>query len=314
MAVVPTVTPGATVSAGTKKASNNNTLLISIAIVIVIMAVATFALPPRPDFVAGFSLREVMAIELILFISGVMSGLSGFGFSAVGAACLLFIEPITEVPLLQTLSTGNQLLSVEQLRADMPKTLKGFWEAPGPVIVGGLVGVPMGIWVLAHVPARQLMVVFGSLLVVYSIYSLSKPANIKLEGFGGPFAGAFVGLLGGIVGGFTAFPGAAVVVWTGLRNLPKEMNRCIVQPYIIMSQVYALGLIAWLHPAYFSRRYWLLLVATLPAVLPGTYAGVLIYRKISDVNFRRVSLCLLGLSGLSLLLKIYGPVLLKMIF
>jgi hypothetical protein len=69
-----------------------------------------------------------------------MSGLSGFGFSAVDAGCLLFIAPITEAPLLQTLSTGNQLLSLKQLREDMPNSWKGFWEGPGllrNVLAGG---------------------------------------------------------------------------------------------------------------------------------------------------------------------------------
>jgi len=296
------------------KKTSHKLLWFVVAAAIAIVAVAIYLMPDTANFVAGFSMRQMVMIELILFLSGLMSGLSGFGFSAVGAACLLFIAPILEVPLLQTLSTANQLLSVEQLRADMPKSWKGFWEGPGYPILGGVIGVPIGIWLLSHLPATQLMVVFGSLLVLYSIYSMLKPVGAKLHGFSGPIAGAAVGLIGGAIGGFTAFPGAAVVVWTGLRDLPKAQNRAIVQPYIIMSQVYSLGLIAWLHPSYLSHRYWLLLLITLPAVLPGTFGGVLIYRRISDVNFKRVSFFLLGLSGLSLLLKIFGPALVKMLF
>jgi len=110
----------------------------------------------------------------------------------------------------------------------------------------------------------------------------------------------------------TAFPGAAVVVWTGLRDLPKSQNRAIVQPYIIMSQIYALTLIALLHRNYFSHQYWTLLLVTLPAVLPGTFGGVMLYRRISDVNFKRVSYMLLGLSGLALLLKNFGPALVRL--
>jgi len=193
---------------------------------------------------------------------------------------------------------------VEQLKEDMPKSLKGFWAGPGPCIVGGLFGVPAGVWVLAHVPATNLIIVFGALLVLYSVYSLFlKPANWELRTFNGPGAGAFVGLLGGVVGGFTAFPGAMVVVWTGLRNLPKAANRAIVQPYIIMSQVYSLGLIYFTHRSWISHQFWLMVLISLPAVLPGTFGGVMLYRRISDVNFRRVSFFLLGLSGLGLLLK-----------
>jgi len=294
------------------KQTSHKTLWLVVAAAIAIVAIAVYLAPDTPNAVAGFSVRQMVMIELILFTSGLMSGLSGFGFSAVGAACLLFIQPTLEVPLLQSLSTGNQLLSIEQLRADMPKSLKGFWAGPGPCIMGGLVGVPMGIWVLAHVAPTRLMVVFGSLLILYSIYSLLKPVGAKIHGFGGPAAGAAVGFVGGVIGGFTAFPGAAVVVWTGLRDLPKSQNRAIVQPYILMSQIYSLGLLAWLHPNYFSHRFWLLLAITIPAVLPGTFGGVMLYRRISDVNFKRVSFFLLGLSGLSLLLKIYGAALLKL--
>src|SRR5579863_696733 len=220
------------------KKTSTKTLWFVVAAVCVLILAAVYVTPDNPNLVAGFSTHHIIMIELILFLSGLMSGLSGFGFSAVGAACLLFIQPTLEVPLLQTLSTGNQLLSVEQLRTDMPKSFKDFSAGPGPCILGGLVGVPLGIWVLSHAPATQLMTVFGSLLIVYSIYSMFKPVGAKINGIGGPGWGAAVGLIGGVIGGFTAFPGAAVVVWTGLRDLPKAQNRAIVQPYIIMSQIY----------------------------------------------------------------------------
>jgi hypothetical protein len=302
-----------TTTAGIAKKTPHKAFWIAATTLVVILAAALYALPNKSNFAIGFSLHEIAAIELILFLSGINSGLAGFGFSAVGAACLLFMEPILEVPTLQALGTANQLLSVEQLRADMPKTWKDFLAAPAPPILGGLVGVPIGVWLLSHLPAKQLMTVFGALLVVYSLYSMFKPVGLKVRRLDSPVAGAIAGILGGAVGGFTGFPGAMVVVWVGLRDMPKALNRAIVQPYIIMSQVYSLSLIAWLHPSYLSHRYWLLLLITSPAVLPGTLGGLWIYRRISDVNFKRVSYFLLGLSGASLLLKIYGAALAKLL-
>jgi uncharacterized membrane protein YfcA len=274
---------------------------------VAIFSTLVLAAPEHADVAAGLSLREIIAIEAILFVAGVMSGLSGFGFSAVGAATLLFIPPITEAPLLQTLSTGNQLLSVKQLRADMPSSWERFWAGPGYCILGGLPGAYAGIWMLSHLPGQQLMTVFGIFLVAYCGYSLFKPAGLRLRGCDGPVASMLVGFLGASFGGFTAFPGAAVVVWASLRELPKAQTRAIVQPYIIMCQLFSLALIALQHPQYLSHSYWTLLLLTLPAVLPGTFSGVMLYRRISDVNFRRISFFLLGLSGLALLIKIYGP-------
>jgi uncharacterized protein len=282
-----------------------------------IVAAATLAVagviialcPTTPNAVAGLSVRNLASIEAIAFLSGVMSGLSGFGFSAIGAASLLFLPPTLQVPLFQALSTGNQALSAGQLREDMPKSWKEVWKGPGPCMVGGVAGVPIGIWLLAHLPAARLMAVFGTFLTVYAVYSIYKPSSLKLRGFGGPLWGAVVGFVGGTVGGFTAFPGAAVVVWTGLRGLPKAQHRAIIQPYIIMSQLYSLGLVAWWHPSYLNGQFWLLLALVLPAVVPGTLSGLAIYRRTSDLNFKRISYLLLGISGISLLAKTCGTAL-----
>ncbi len=285
------------------------TKLWLLAIVALVVTGTLIALSPTaPNAVAELSIRQLVSIEAIVFLSGVMSGLSGFGFSAIGAASLLFLAPTLQVPLFQSLSTGNQLISAGQLREDMPKSWKDLCAGPGPCMLGGVVGVPIGIWLLSHLPATSLMMVFGVLLVVYASYSMFKPSRFKLLGFNGPASGAAVGFLGGMVGGFTAFPGAAVVVWTGLRGLPKVQHRAIVQPYIIMSQIYSLGLISLLHPSYLSGRFWLLLVLSLPAVVPGTLTGLAIYKRTSDLNFKRISYLLLGISGLSLLAKTCGPV------
>lgn len=253
----------------------------------------------------GFPLWQLIAIIEILFLSGLMSGLSGFGFSAIGSSCLLFIQPKLGVPLLMALSTANQFMSLSQLQKDMPKSWKDAWpNGTAPYILGGVLGVPIGIWLLNHLPAAKLMCVFGVFLTAYSVFSIFKPGNLKVSRKGNAGSGVLVGFIGGTVGGFTAFPGAAVVVWTGLQNLAKQTTRSIVQPFILVLQVMSLATTAYAYPGVFSPHFWTLLAITMPIVLPGTIGGVLIYRRISDVNFRRVSFVLLGLSGAGLLVKV----------
>jgi hypothetical protein len=192
----------------------------------------------------------------------------------------------------------------------MPKSVKDLWAGPGPCILGGAVGVPIGIWLLFRMPAARLMIIFGVLLTVYAGYSLFKPTNLRLRRCTSQWWGVGVGFLGGVLGAFTAFPGAAVVVWTGLRGLPKAQHRTIVQPYIILSQIYSLTLLALFHPSCLDARFWLLLLLSLPAVVPGTLTGLALYRRTSDINFRRISYVLLGISGISLLAKTCTPLVL----
>ena len=110
-------------------------------------------------------------------------------------------------------------------------------------------------------------------------------------------------MTGGVIGGFTAFPGAAVVVWSGLRRQSKAEARAIVQPYILGLQVVSIAILAVERPETFGTAFWTLLAVTLPIVLPCTVLGVRLYRSLSDLNFRRVTYMLLGTSGCGLLLK-----------
>jgi uncharacterized membrane protein YfcA len=296
---------GSTVAvvSGPKAILHKTFWLIVVAVAIVLIA-TVLLLPNQPNVFGGYSTRQLAYLLAVFYIAGLESGLSGFGFSGVAAAALALLPPILGTPLLQSLSTANQLVSIGELKQDMPKTFTQFWQGPGPYILGGLAGTPIGVWLLTHLPAAQLMLIFGSILLLYSLYSLFRPATFKINGGGSSIAGVIVGFLGGTLGGFTAFPGAAVVVWSSLRNIPKEKNRAIVQPYIVVGQIYSLSLLAWLHPNVFSHQYWILLAILVPAVLPGTATGVAIYKRISDINFKRITYFCLGLSGAVLLLKV----------
>jgi len=202
-----------------------------------------------------------------------------------------------------SLSAANQLMSLGQLQADVAPLRQWWPDGPAPYIVGGLAGVPIGLALLHALPATVLTALFGAFLVGYAAYSTLKPSVTRMPIRGGPLAAAAVGLAGGVIGGFTAFPGAAVVVWSGLRQASKQDTRAIVQPYILCLQIVSLALLAIRHPATFDRRFWMLLVLSLPLVLPGTWLGVRLYRSLSDINFRRATFILLGASGLSLLVK-----------
>ena len=231
---------------------------------------------------AGFSPLTIALLVAIMAGSALMSGLSGFGFSAIGALCLILLPPKLGVPLLMTLSAANQIMSLRQLKADI-QPIKHWWpDGPAPYLLGGLIGVPVGLAILSALPASHLMIVFGGFLVVYAGYSLMRPHGARKTVGGGWLASSLVGMSGGVIGGFTAFPGAAVVVWNGLRHVPKHEARAIVQPYIFGLQILSISLLALQKPETFGPTYWLLVAITAPVVLPCTLLGVRLYRQLSE--------------------------------
>ncbi|HXZ08177.1 MAG TPA: sulfite exporter TauE/SafE family protein, partial [Paraburkholderia sp.] len=256
---------------------------------------SVFSLSPYSDL-------TVTVLLVILVISAITSGLSGFGFSAIGAASLWVLPPQVGVPLLMALSSANQLLSLRQIHGEL-KPLREWWpDGPAPFILGGLLGIPIGLVILHALPTPALMIAFGAFLVGYAGHSIFRsPARRATKG--GWRSSVIVGVLGGIIGGFTAFPGAIVVLWIGRQGLSKQESRAIVQPYIFAMQLLALTMLAIKHPSTFDIRFWSLFAVTVVAVLPGTFLGVRIYKSLSEINFRRVCFSLLGMSGLAILSK-----------
>src|SRR6516162_7296395 len=250
----------------------------------------------------GFSPATAAAVALVLFLAGAVSGLSGFAFSAVAASVLWLLPPLQAVPLIMLLSACNQLLSVGTLRKEM--VLRGTAEREGAMayIAGGVVGVPIGLGLLQALPTRTFAGGLGLFLIVYSVLVLLKPDSLRIRLSGWKPAVA-VGAAGGVIGGFSAFPGSMPVVYLGLRGVSKANTRGITQPYILALQLISLGILALTHSAIFNAQFWLLWVLTLPAVLLGSWTGVTLYRRLSEVNFRRAVLILLIVSGVSLLAK-----------
>jgi hypothetical protein len=239
---------------------------------------------------------------LVLFLAGVVSGLSGFAFSAVAACILWLLPPLQAVPLIMLLSTCNQLLSVGALRKEL--VLRSTPEREGALayIAGGLVGVPIGLALLQALPMRLFGGGLGVFLLIYGVLVLLKPDHLRIRLSGWKPAVA-VGAAGGIVGGFSAFPGSIPVVYLGLRGLSKTETRNITQPYILILQLISLSILALTRSSIFNMQFWLLWALTLPAVLLGTSTGLTLYRRFNEVNFRRAVLILLIVSGVSLVVK-----------
>jgi len=53
----------------------------------------------------SLDIQSLLAVFFIFALAGFVSGLSGFGFSAVGIAVLWFMHPTRAIPLLMALST-----------------------------------------------------------------------------------------------------------------------------------------------------------------------------------------------------------------
>ena len=237
-------------------------------------------------------LGSFLLLSAAVFSGAFVSGLAGFAFSAVAGGILLHImAPLEAVPLMMACSVGVQVSNLWALRKNIR------WRESVALVIGGLLGVPIAVWLLRSTDATVFREGFGSAIALYAGYMLFRPSLQYLQ----PMhrgCNALVGFGGGLIGGLTAMPGALPTIWCDLHGVPKNQQRGLVQPFIAAMQVFALALMLARNDL--SSKVFVDLALSIPALLAGSMLGILAFRNINESTFRRVILIVLLISGVLL--------------
>src|SRR5882757_9865346 len=240
-----------------------------------------------PDLATG------LLLSAAVFAGAFVSGLAGFAFSAVAGAILLRIfQPLEAVPLMMACSVGVQGVNLWALRKNIQ------WRGSLFLIVGGALGIPIAVYLLQTTDTHVLRIGFGLIVSLYATYMLFRPTFTRLGATSSGRLTALIGFGGGLIGGLTAMPGAIPTIWCDMRGMPKSDQRGLVQPFIAIMQVLALTLL--LGKQGLSSRIVVDLAISLPALFAGSMLGIVAFRNINEIGFRRTILIVLLFSGASL--------------
>ncbi len=232
---------------------------------------------------------------IAVFAASTVSSIAGFAFSALCGALLFHLmdTPVYVVHVMIVCSIAIQMLSV----ATLWRTID--WRCLAVFLIGGLLGVPAGVYLLLHLPTTTYRTVIGSLLIIYGSYLLLRPTARSLRL--GPVSDVCAGFLGGITGGLAGFPGAFVTIWCGLKGWDKAHQRGVYQPFILSMQPVTLIAIHLMRPSSSVQAQldWKVF-AFVPAALLGAWFGLRIFKRLSDRQFELVVNALLIASGIGL--------------
>src|SRR5690606_1783366 len=97
-------------------------------------------------------------------------------------------------------------------------------------LLGGVAGIPIGLWLLPLLDANLFKALLGLLLVVWCPIMLAAPQMPSIT-FGGRIADGFVGLIGGVMSSIAGLAGAVPTLWCSLRGLKKDAQRAVIQNF-----------------------------------------------------------------------------------
>lgn len=237
----------------------------------------------------------VFYLTLGAMAGGFINGLSGTGTALFALGFyLVVLDPVQAVAIVALMSVLAGLQGLWIVRAEIlaqPARLLRF-------LIPGLIGVPVGVSLLAIIDAGVLRIAIATLLIIYGGYfgfRAALPAFSRRT----PVIDAGVGFIGGVFGGAASVSGAIPAMWLSIRPWTKSETRAVLQPFNVAILSTTICLL-FLKGAYTSTAISALLI-TIPCGLIAAQVGIMVFRRLSDIGFRRLLIILTLLMGLGVM-------------
>jgi uncharacterized membrane protein YfcA len=226
---------------------------------------------------------------LVLAISGLATGATGFGFALLSVpALLLLYPPQTVVIIIFGASLLPSLLVIASAWRETDLRLVAL------LLPGALLGLLLGAQLLRLANPVILKLVAGLFVASYAlvIWSGHRPARLH-----SPWAASLAGVASGALGAATGLTGPPIVILFTARQLARDVFRGTISAYFIATSLVGLAILS-AGGAVGAREGWLTLVLTPPAAL-GVLIGNVLARRLSPATFQKLTLLLLLATGVT---------------
>lgn len=223
----------------------------------------------------------------IFLISGLLQGLSGFGFSILAIPLItLFIPPKTAVPILMLYSIILNLVVLYS--AWRAINLKRIWL----LLVAGIAGLPLGAHLLVVLDGNFLKIFIGIMIIFFGILLLmGYRKQLKHE----KLAMLPIGFISGLLSGSISISGPPIIIFLANNDLEKHSFRGNLALYFLILNIFTIP-VFWLN-GLFTDTVIFFTLRFLPGLLLGVILGNLLSHKVQEKHFRKFTLILLLIMG-----------------
>ena len=235
-------------------------------------------------FYLPLSTPQLVYVLSIVFIAGVVRGLSGFGFSAL---CFFALAPIfsaqTIVPLMFAMEAMASLHLLPKVWRQIP------WRWVIILCLGSMIGTPLGVIALQYWQSDLVRGLAGGGVLIACV-ALWRQWHFNA-------AQSLVwlimaGMISGFVNGLASIGGLVVAVYMMSSNMPLIAMRAGLILFFLIVDIYGLF---WLNGHdLVSPNLPSLLLVMMPVLLVGNQIGYLLFDRIDAGLMRKFTLVLLS--------------------
>jgi uncharacterized protein len=228
-----------------------------------------------------------------VFTASAPRGFTGFGFGLAAVPLLsVALPPAQVVPLVVTLQV---IVGTGGLREASPMC---DWPSVRRLVPGLVLGVPIGVVILAMLPADPVRLLIGS-LIAFSVFLLHRGARLPPNP-SRAITGA-VGLISGIISGLASMGGPPIIVYLMARGHSPQRVRATAIVYFMLAG--CVTAIPMLLRGLITRQTLVYAASCLPALFIGSWAGTRGFRLAQPRHHRLTALMTLSALAVMLLAR-----------
>lgn len=227
----------------------------------------------------------------VFLFAGFIQGYTGFGAALVAIPLLSFyLDVKIAVPLCVLAGLVITLTMALNLRHKLdPSKL-------GPLFLGALPGIALGAYLLQDLPSQVLRLALGVLLVTYAAFGLlTRIRGRRLHVFWALLAGFASGILATTLSAI----GPPTIVYASLTRWTRDEIKATLSGFFLAGT--AVTAVAHLATGLTTAPVLWHFVAALPGVVVGVSLGIMLSRRASERDYRKLVLGLLGVMGVMML-------------
>lgn len=250
------------------------------------------------------SLQQILVPLLaITFGASVLQGAIGFGFGLVAVAALSLFLPVRAcTPVVAILNAPVIVYVFWKLRHSV------VWSRLTPVLIGVLVGIPFGVFVLKLWPNALLLRILGVILLFTAVRTIRGGRNgngedcdeAPLHPWLDRIVSVSVGAASGALGGAFNTGGPPVIAWVYSRPWTKEQRTATVQAVFFLSSLARILTMAG--AGLYTRDLVMAGLIGVPVGILGALAGYAIFKRVPRRALEIITALFLVFMGLKLIL------------
>lgn len=223
--------------------------------------------------------------SLFVLLAAIVRGYSGFGFSLLVITSLsLLMAPATFIPAIFMLEIAASLHLLPSIWKDI------HWRSLAPLIIGCAIGTPLGVWLLANVPAPPMQIALA-VFVLIATWLLWQ--GFALKTMPGPTASGAVGAGSGLANGAFGIGGPPAILFYFASPAGNVAGRASLIAYFLMTDLIGLAFLS--REALITCDTLYLALIFLPTLILGVWLGARGFKNADPATFRKWVLILLAI-------------------